>query len=204
MIFNKTVLNLFGSRTAVKVLETLANHEGMFSGRALARMAGINHQACLNELRKLRDLGVIKDAGQGRNVLFFLNRENMVVKEAVLPVFTAEKRIISELARDIKKIKTPGIVSIILFGSVAKGSDDAGSDIDILVVVNEREDNLKVADEISLNETDFVKKYGNVLSPVIMSRSEFKSGFRNKNSLITDIIKTGRTIAGKDISELII
>ncbi|MDR0912800.1 MAG: nucleotidyltransferase domain-containing protein [Methanobrevibacter sp.] len=67
----------------------------------------------------------------------------------------------------------PEIERIILFGSVARGDDDADSDIDILILTKNDEDKLKIEDDIYTKTFDFMLKTGEFISAKIKSLHYF-------------------------------
>jgi predicted nucleotidyltransferase len=203
MIFKNAVVNVFPDKTAIKLLGAVCRAEGLLSGRAIARMAGINHQACSAELKKLSELCVIKREGSGRTALYGINRDNIIVQKIIEPVFKAEENLKDELGADLSGLAGAETVSIILFGSVAKGSETSGSDIDIMIVVKSTDKKAAAAGSLEKASGFFINKYGNVLSPVIMSAPEFCSGYKKKNGLIMNIVRSGTVIYGKNMGELV-
>jgi hypothetical protein len=203
MIFKNAVLGIFPNKTAIKLLGALCRAQGLHSGRALARMAGINHQACSSELKKLAALSVIKRDGSGRSVIYGINRGNIVVQKIIEPAFKAEESLKDELGADLAGLAKTETVSIILFGSVAKGSETAGSDIDIMIVVKSADKKAVAAGRMEKASGFFISKYGNVISPVILSMAEFRSGYNRKNGLIMNIVRSGTVIHGKNMGDLV-
>lgn len=64
--------------------------------------------------------------------------------------------------------------SVILYGSVARGTDSPDSDIDIMLLVDENPEGLKkYEDKLSDVSTDFALEYFKVFSIVDISYSEF-------------------------------
>ncbi len=52
-----------------------------------------------------------------------------------------------------------------------------------------------------LNNDYFISRFGNVLSPIILSMAEFRQRYRGGDGLLREIVDTGRVIHGKLISE---
>jgi predicted nucleotidyltransferase len=203
MIFKNAVLNIFPNKTAVKLLGALSNLDGMHSGRALARLAVVNHQSCSLALKKLTALGVIKRDGGGRSALYGINRENVVVKKIIEPLFKAAGSLKDELGGDLSGLAGPETASIILFGSMAKGSETSGSDIDVMIVVKSAGNKRTAADRLAKEAGFFIGKYGNVISPAILSEPEFKREYKKKTGLIMNIFRSGTVIYGKNMGELV-
>lgn len=88
-----------------------------------------------------------------------------------------------------KAIKSDDIIKIILFGSVARGDDTEESDIDILIISNNREEiDDKIADEIAW----IMYNKQELISAHVIDEKTFE---RTKNySFLTNILKEGVAI----------
>ena len=49
----------------------------------------------------------------------------------------------------------------------------------------------------------FISRFGNVLSPVILSVAEFRQRYRADDGLVQEIVDTGHVVHGKLISEVL-
>ena len=82
---------------------------------------------------------------------------------------------------------------IILFGSFAKNDFNEGSDIDILVVANFKENFLdRIGTLLKLN------KFNIPIEPVGYTVEEFKEMKKRKNSFILEVLKTGKFLHKAD------
>lgn len=88
---------------------------------------------------------------------------------------TKEIKEISELAvRSLKEIFKDKLDRIILFGSYSRGDYDDDSDIDIMVLIKEDSEKLKMYDEaISEMISDYCIRFGVLYSIVIKSKEQF-------------------------------
>lgn len=92
-----------------------------------------------------------------------------------------------EIAREFANaINSDKIISIILFGSVARGDDTEESDIDILIISNNREDiDDKISDEIAWIMYDKQE----LISVHVINEEIFN---KTKNfSFLTNVLKEG-------------
>ena len=95
-----------------------------------------------------------------------------------------------EIAREFANaINSDKIISIILFGSVARGDDTEESDIDILIISNHREDiDDKISDEIAWIMYDKQE----LISAHVINEEIFN---KTKNfSFLTNVLKEGVSI----------
>lgn len=82
---------VFYAPSHVALLRALKDSKEGMSGRALARAAGVNHQACCEALERLAQTGVVLRQEGGHTRLVRLDFNHPLVKEALLPLFRAEE-----------------------------------------------------------------------------------------------------------------
>lgn len=85
------------------------------------------------------------------------------------------EEILSELKCQLKEVYKDRLVSIILYGSYARGEATEGSDIDILVVLKECPDSLKERGKIGDIIWDMDLKYNTVISVIAVDADEFNN-----------------------------
>ena len=73
-----------------------------------------------------------------------------------------------------KSLNHPEIEKIILYGSVARGDDSEGSDIDILIIIKKSEDELDIKDHVSTKVMEIVYKYMEYISAQIIPIDHYK------------------------------
>ena len=81
------------------------------------------------------------------------------------------------------------IEQVVLFGSAARGESDEESDIDILVVLKDRDNKLK--DEISMASFEMILNNNVILSPIVMDKKTFEWHKRYKDPLYNSIERDG-------------
>lgn len=94
---------------------------------------------------------------------------------------------IEKITKDIKTLFGKGLVSIVLFGSYARGKQRKISDIDILIVADNLPDSRKERLSLMLKIS---KKYlleGKTVSIILHSRNEIINGFEYYNPLLLSI-----------------
>ncbi|MDD5556498.1 MAG: nucleotidyltransferase domain-containing protein [bacterium] len=179
------------------ILRVLRHVREGLSGREIARRARINHQTCALSLLRLEKRGVVRRLGAGRNQLFALNRENILVREVLLPLLAAEYRIFELFRQDIARIARGRCVSAVLFGSVARGLHTATSDYDIILVVSRR--SRRVSPVIREIVACGMERWGFRISPIVMSVAEFSGKSRGADRLIRSVLRDGITLFGEDL-----
>lgn len=84
------------------------------------------------------------------------------------------KRILTELADMLRKVYREKLKAVILYGSVARGTATDESDIDIMVLIDGTDQELRVfEDKLSDVSTDMSMKYFKVFSIIDVSYKEY-------------------------------
>jgi predicted nucleotidyltransferase len=203
MRFTRLLDEVLGQRPRVALLRILVRMGGEHTGRELARAAGLDHKTCHTALQELSRHGIIEMRRVGRALACSLNRDHAVVRGILEPAFKKEAGLVEEYASEaLRRIKVP-LESVVLFGSVARGEEDAKSDVDLLFVVAD-DRSAKIAQAgIEGIMLDLAHRYGNVPQILVVSRKRFKEGIQRGNPLYMEILKTGRILHGKVFAEVL-
>lgn len=120
----------------LKVINFLGkNKETSFTMHELSKLAKIPYATFYRTIKTMNDLVTVTKAGQA--TLVQLNKQNPLTKHYLIISSKEEKDDYVKNQAIIKKISDeipPGRYSVVLFGSYAKGTQTAKSDIDILVI----------------------------------------------------------------------
>lgn len=152
--------------------------------RALAKKLNTNHVTIINKLKDFVDENVLDFKQKGKNKIYFLKKnieaKNYVIMaelyklNKIVKMYPIIRRIIETIQKN-KKIKLA-----ILFGSYAKGTANANSDIDIFVETKDR----RIRQELELLNTRLSVKIGS---------------YNRSNSLIKEIEKNHVIIKGVEL-----
>lgn len=98
---------------------------------------------------------------------------------------------LAELTESLKKIYSDKLKTVLLYGSVAKGTQTDDSDIDIMVLIDGNNDELRQYDDkLSDISTDFSLKYLKVLSVVDISYQEYEE-WKNSSPFYKNVSEEG-------------
>lgn len=192
---------VLGSRAKVRAIRVLWCADGApLSGREVARRCRLSHTGVLRALAELEAQNVVWPATDATGTRYKLNREHVLVEEAVVPMMLLEASLGDRVTRFILDA-VPRAVSITLFGSVARGEDRPESDMDVLVVVPDDMDPDDTADLI--DGMACFARFGKVLNPVIFTRRMLGDAWKRRLPLLDAILEEGRPMAGAPVGSLV-
>ncbi len=164
--------------------------------REIARLSEVSLNNVDNSLRLFVKDNMFKRRDVSNMAFFKPNLEN----EALLKIFELlelEKkkefydknkkiaRLLQKYTQDIIDLSNKRIQLVILFGSVARGEWTKGSDIDILVVVSEKDKDVIAA----LNKAKIDVSPLLEISPISTTTEKFIEGFRKKTEFYDELWK---------------
>lgn len=84
------------------------------------------------------------------------------------------KKIVYEYAKDIQQLLGKDLSKIVMYGSYARGDFAENSDVDLMILVETPEEELRIlAERVSDRAFDYLMKYGITISPVIKNEEHF-------------------------------
>ncbi|MSP02781.1 MAG: hypothetical protein EXR07_17305 [Acetobacteraceae bacterium] len=130
---------MLGTEANVRVLRELSRHGGQLSARALEFRTGLSGSTVRTALQAQSEMGAISVAGSGYGRLYSLRLDHPL-REALDALFSSEEDGFGAILTAIETAAReagPGLIALWIYGSVARGADRPGSDIDIAVIANE-------------------------------------------------------------------
>lgn len=163
----------------IDVLVPFTAGDKRFHGRDLARKLNLSQRTVQNHLNKLEKMGVLKSEKRGKTKEFRLNKGRLMTEKLLI---AAEIRkfysLVSsdfEVKEIIKDILDRFIGKVLVYGSFAKGRWDEKSDLDVLILGEE-----KKTEEIQA-------KYSRNIHFMFLTEKEFKSGLRGEKPYFVEI-----------------
>lgn len=203
MLLDRPLDEILGQYSKVKILRFLVRSQSQLNGREIAKNVRLSHVKTHTALKDLTRHGVVNMRSVGNSLIYWLNEEHFLVKEIIRPTFEKEENIFIHIVRIIlKEIRSAQPLSVILFGSFAKGNASADSDIDVVIIYPHAYQKSLVAKGLSEAGKKVISLFGNHLAGTPLAIGEFQRKLKAKNKFINEIVRTGKVIYGKDISEL--
>lgn len=191
--------DVFGTKARVTLLRRLSRESQNLTARQLAALTGLNHRTVVEALDPLTHLGVVEKRHAGPSYLYSLARESLIAQRIVLPALEAESRFSTALRDEIIALFAPPAISIVLFGSLARGEEKHGSDVDVLVVMADGEGCAKIEERALEAGHSFYKRFGRPLSVHCVTLSDARRGGK---AFLSEAKGEGETLFGKPPAEL--
>ena len=177
------MLNSLFSKTKRRLLALLLlSPDRKFYLIEIARLTGISQGTLHREIKPLVRDGILQSEKRANQTFYSVNRSNPIYPELrgiVYKTFGISDVLISALKPLKKKIKVAFV-----YGSIAKGEETAGSDIDLFVMGQIEFGDLSIA----LSKTE--KALGREINPFTISPKEFNAKLKAKNHFITSMLKS--------------
>jgi len=181
---------ILSSRARAEIFRLLfrgANEE--FHIREIQRRSGFNDSTIRQELRKLVRLDLIQGRRDGNRVYYGANRENSLyadIRSIVLKTIG-----LADALRDV--LQDDRIRIAFVFGSIAKGEEKVGSDVDLMVIGALGLRHLtKLLSGVS-------EKIGREINPHVFAEDEFQKRIESKEHFISNVLKSPKIfIIGSD------
>lgn len=173
MLYHNYMEKLLGSIVKVKIARTLCRiPQKTWTSRELAKFIGISNMSVLRTLKDFMEMNLIGLSRAGNSHIISVKKSSFAFTEILKPLFDLEKSALESLEYDLKGMFPPKyIILYALFGSLVAKEEKPNSDIDLLVVTDHPD---QVENLLAEKQWEISGKYGNIISPFIMTRKEFK------------------------------
>ena len=170
---------LLSSRARAGVFHLLFGlRHGELHVRGLARQAGLHEATVRQELRKLKALDLVEERRDGNRAYFSANRDHPLYLEIHGLVLKT-----SGLVDVLRDALTSADVQIaFVFGSVARGDEQARSDIDLMVI---GDIGLR---ELTARLSGITEQVGRDVNPHVMTVGEYSRRYRAGDHFVTRVL----------------
>jgi len=200
MVFHSSLLTSLDSKTKQKIIGFLLKHEALMSEREIAAVSGVSHMSINRIMRELEKTNFVHFVRAGRAHLWRVNRASYAfhIFSGLFTALSQKAGPLEDLKRTIlDKLPLPSLENLILFGSVAKGTEGFNSDIDLYIQVKDESKKQEIEQAVEGLVLFCLERYGNPLSPYILTKKEWEE--RN-NSKLSEKIEKGITLYPLDKS----
>ncbi len=188
-----------GTRTSWKMLFVFAEAPGKaISRKDIRNLTKLGNKVLVKFLLVLEKFGIVSSRKIGKSYYYTLNLSNQYVGK-ILEIISLEKtklnnpdffmlNILRDFIYELTNTNLNNLSGVILFGSYAKRTQSNNSDIDVAVILKERNSN----DELIIAEitNSLNKRYKKEIQPHYYTLKEFKE-LGKKDRLVQEIVKDG-------------
>lgn len=177
MRFHDLTQRLLGTSARTGVLRVLLANPGQeLTAREVARQAGVSHPQVLQALRLFESERLVRQRRFGRSSLWSADPEHFLA-EHLAGLASIEARAWRELTERLEAaLSGSGAKEAYLFGSLARGKEEPGSDIDVMVVFGSQ----RKADRLRARAAElaegFQRRFGNELELVSYGPEDLRRG----------------------------
>jgi predicted nucleotidyltransferase len=185
-----------------RVLAVLAETTAELSLSTLARLADVSVAQASRVMPGLVDLGLVERREVPPTSLFRLVREHVGV-QAVLALANARVNALDRIGEAASGIR-PQPVSVVVFGSFARGQADRDSDIDVMVIRDDKvdEDDESWSESLEGCRGQVQAITGNRVELLHVSASEAARKLRGRSELWRNIQRDGVVVTGVQLEAI--
>ena len=162
--------------------------------RQIERLAGVGLGPLQRELKQLTNAGILNRSVRGQNVYYQANPDCPIFDE--LKSLVIKTVGVGDLIRTAFLQLNDRINIVLLYGSIARGEERRGSDIDILVVGN------VTFAEIASTLSPVQQNINREVNPTVYSVSEFKNKLHEENHFLKSVLEGPKIFLIGDENEL--
>jgi len=165
-----------------------------FFVRQIAREIGTSVGSVQRELETLSEVGLLNRTTIGRQVFYQANSHH--------PAFADVRSLIAKTSGIFHQLRSAlaplasQIIFALVYGSIARGDEDAGSDVDLMIVGN------VTLDDVLAQLTSVENVIGRPTNPTVYSLKEFKAKIKDGNHFLTSILHGKKMLLIGDEDEL--
>ena len=196
---------LLGSKSSLRILRVLTRDRTEMTGRELARRASVSAASAHTAAKRLAAMGLVNLKSVGTGTVYSLNEGHYLLASAGVGMLFGEEEdyVGTVVLESAKSIKSGQVKSLIVFGSAARANSDSYGDIDVLFLLKDSHQ-VPAAKKCLLQSSDkTMRRFGVRISPYVISTDEFLDRYGKGDALIRNIVKDGKRIGGKPLSEVL-
>jgi len=178
--------------------------------RELAKLSKVGLGTVSSEFSKLAKEGLVEQKTEGQEKYYKLNLANPRTRK-VCELFETDKReklykenrrlawVLEDFTKRVSEFASE-IQSIILFGSAARGQATSRSDVDVLVIApnSEEERFKKLMDSVDKLANEVSGRHPTKLVPIVMMTKDFEKSIKDQKRFTADVLKDGIVLFGQE------
>ena len=192
---SKSLGDLIFGLTRGRVLALLYGMpDQIFFVRQIAREIGTSVGSVQRELETLSEVGLLNRTTIGRQVFYQANSHHPAFAD-VRSLIAKTSGIFHQLRSALASLASQ-IIFALVYGSIARGDEDAGRDVDLMIVGN------VTLDDVLAQLTSVENAIGRPINPTVYSLKEFKTKIKDGNHFLTSVLHGKKMLLIGDEDEL--
>jgi len=176
------------------VLTVLARHDSTFTTGQLHRiLTSYSEEGIRRVLQRLTRQGVVRSDRVGNAFAYRLNRDHLAA-EHIIKLAALMETLIQRIEQRLASWEYAPVYAAV-FGSVARGSMTADSDLDLLLVRSDDTPQDRWDDQVAQLCSDLTRWLGNDVRPLQFTAAEVTERGRQE-PVLRDALSEGLTVAG--------
>lgn len=197
----EVIETVLGTTGRIKILRRLEQAPQPLSGRQVAELTGLTHRGATQAIAPLIKAGVVRERKVGRAHQYSLQKDNIIARDIILPALAAERHLRAAVEDDVTTLFAKDTVSLLMFGSYARGDETWQSDVDILAITSTAAKKSDVERLAESAAATFRNKYGAMLSVHILSLNELRR--KKQPTFMAQAVKDGILLYGANPKDLV-
>ncbi|MCK4771291.1 MAG: nucleotidyltransferase domain-containing protein [Candidatus Latescibacteria bacterium] len=194
---------ILGTVASIRILRELSLHGAEMPMSLIVDRTGLSYPGTQQAMARLLESGVVEMLGSGRSVLYRLNKSN-ILNEGLQNLFLVEQErvnIVLQQVREFAAKRSPQPIAIWLYGSVARREDSVGSDVDLMLII-EDEDSIQDAVDALQNMLLFASAWSIFPSVVVLSASDIMELIKGQPDRWASLKEDSITLFGSSATEI--
>lgn len=191
----------------VRILRYFCRHGGEWNGRRVAAELGLDPVTTHAALRRLHEATVLEFRKMGNNFIYSLRQEHYLVRYLLRPLFQREHRAYAHLGDLIKRAVgrrwRAEVVTVALYGSLARRQERPRSDLDLLVLVTNAAAKAGVERALDRWANRLYREFYNPASPYVNTVAEARRKVRQGLPLFRNILAHHDVLWGQPLKEVL-
>lgn len=191
----------------VRVLRFFCRRGGEWNGRRVAAELAMNPVTTHKALRELHQATILDFRKVGSNFIYSLRDSHYLVQQLLRPLFQheagAREHLVQLLRQGFGARLWSEIVTVAIYGSVARRQEHPTSDIDLLILIKSEEAKRDVRQALDRLWEAVTSKFGNTLAPYVNTVREARQKHQRRLSVMRNILHQHHVVWGKPLEEVL-
>ncbi|MCK5562162.1 MAG: nucleotidyltransferase domain-containing protein [Thermoplasmata archaeon] len=185
--------DVLGSKSKIRILRLLFKYpEREFTEREIAEIINMSPNTVNLALRECRKTNIFIYKRIGKTHSYKCNSDS-VLFSLFEDLFRGEQKVNDNMI-NLLKSRLRNIGTSILFGSFARGEESFDSDLDLLIVTEDKDKAEAKLEELT---EELLIRFSISLSPIILAPEELKA--KSQKAFIKEALSEGKIIVGKGL-----